>query len=378
MSRPRRSATSPTRSSACSIATARRSGPWAGLLDDEALLKGLRHMMTLARLRRAHADGAAPGQDLVLHAAHGRGGGELRLPRGARARRHELPDLSPGRAADRRRLSDGRHDVPDLLQRARPAEGPPAAGDVFVARARLLLDLGQPRHAVHPGGRLGDGLGDQGRHARSPPAGSATARPPSPTSTPRWSSPRPTTRRSCSTSSTTSGRSRPSRASPAAARAPSPRAASASASRRCASTATTTSPSTRWRNGRPSGRGAISGRRWSSGSPTASARIRPRTIPRPTGRRPSPTPGRSAIRSLRLKKHLIRLGAWSRGAAQAGRSGDPGVEVIAVAEGGRDATARCIPARIPRRATCSRTSTRRCRRTCAASASRRGLSRCRA
>ena len=33
-----------------------------------------------ARVRHAHADGPAPGQDLVLHAAHGRGGGELRLP----------------------------------------------------------------------------------------------------------------------------------------------------------------------------------------------------------------------------------------------------------------------------------------------------------
>ena len=35
-------------------------------------------------------------------------------------------------------------------------------------RVRLLLDLRQPRHAVRPGGRLGDGVGDQGRHARSP------------------------------------------------------------------------------------------------------------------------------------------------------------------------------------------------------------------
>ena len=33
-----------------------------------------------------------------------------------------------------------------------------------VQRQGLLLDLGQPRHAVHPGRGLGDGLGDQGRH----------------------------------------------------------------------------------------------------------------------------------------------------------------------------------------------------------------------
>ena len=43
--------------------------------------------------------------------------------------------------------------------------------------ARLLHHLRQSRHAVHPGGRLGDGLGLQGRRRASPPAGSATARP---------------------------------------------------------------------------------------------------------------------------------------------------------------------------------------------------------
>jgi 2-oxoisovalerate dehydrogenase E1 component alpha subunit len=47
----------------------RPSGPWAGHLSDEALLAGLR--FDAARFRRAHADGAAAGQDVVLHAAHG-------------------------------------------------------------------------------------------------------------------------------------------------------------------------------------------------------------------------------------------------------------------------------------------------------------------
>ena len=264
MSRPRISATSAYAIIRVLDRDGEAVGPWAGLLDDDALLEGPARHDDPARLRCAHADGAAPGQDLLLHAAHGRGGGELRLPHGARARRHELPDLSPGRAADRRRLSDARDDEPDLLQRARPAEGPPAAGDVFVARARLLLDLGQSRHPVHPGGRLGDGVGDEARHAKSPPAGSATARPPNRIFTPPSSSPRPTRRRSCSTSSTINGRSRPSRASPAAARAPSRRAAWASAFRRCASTATTISPSMPWRNGRSSAPVAISGRPWSS------------------------------------------------------------------------------------------------------------------
>ncbi len=58
-------------------------GPWAGLLSDEELLAGLRAHDDAARLRRAHADGAAPGQDLVLHAAYGRRGRELRLSQGA-------------------------------------------------------------------------------------------------------------------------------------------------------------------------------------------------------------------------------------------------------------------------------------------------------
>ena len=49
----------------------------------------------------------------------------------ARPRRHALPDLSPAGPADRARLSAGRHDVPDLFEHARPAEGPPAADHVF-------------------------------------------------------------------------------------------------------------------------------------------------------------------------------------------------------------------------------------------------------
>ena len=50
-------------------------GAWAGALTAEELRKGLRDMMLTARLRRAHAAVAAPGQDVVLHAAHRRGGG---------------------------------------------------------------------------------------------------------------------------------------------------------------------------------------------------------------------------------------------------------------------------------------------------------------
>ncbi len=212
------------------------------------------------------------------------------------AGRHELPDLSPGRAADRGRLFAGRHDVPDLFERAGSAERPAAAGAVFLEGARLLLGLRQPRDAISSRRSAGPWPRRSRTTRRSRRAGSAMARPPNRTFTPRWSSPPPTRRRSCSTSSTTSGRSRPSRASRAAARARSPRAASASAFPRSGSTATTISRSTPSPDGRPSARGAISARRSSNMSPIGSAHIRPPTIPPPTGPRPNPMPGRSVIR----------------------------------------------------------------------------------
>ena len=113
----------------------RGSRPWAGLLSDEALLADLRDTMTL-RLRRAHANGAAAGQDVVLHATHGRGGGELRLPQGAAGGRHELPDLSPGRTANRGRPFAGGHDVSDLFERAGSAERQAASGAVLLEGGR--------------------------------------------------------------------------------------------------------------------------------------------------------------------------------------------------------------------------------------------------
>ena len=67
----------------------------------------------------------------------------------------------------------------------RPAEGPPAADHVFGQGSGLLLDLGQSRHAISAGGRLGDGERGQGRHAGSPRPGAARDRPPRATSTRR-------------------------------------------------------------------------------------------------------------------------------------------------------------------------------------------------
>jgi hypothetical protein len=75
-------------------------------------------------------------------------------------------------------------------------------------------------------------------------------------------------------------------------------------------------------NGRSSGRGAISGRRWSNMSPTAPARIRPRTTRPPIGRRPNPMPGRSAIRSA-AEEASDRDRRLVRGAPQAGRGRNP-------------------------------------------------------
>ena len=72
-----------------------------------------------------------------------------------------------------------------LSQRARPAEGPPAAGDVLVQARRLLLDLA----ATWPRSSSRRWAGPWPRRSRATPRsrrpGSATAPPPRPTSTPR-------------------------------------------------------------------------------------------------------------------------------------------------------------------------------------------------
>jgi 2-oxoisovalerate dehydrogenase E1 component alpha subunit len=87
-------------------------GPWAGLLSDDELAEGLRHMMTLrtfdARMLMAQRQGKTSFYMQPM--------GEEAVSCASSARRYEFPDLSPGGPAHRRRLSDGRHDEPDLLE----------------------------------------------------------------------------------------------------------------------------------------------------------------------------------------------------------------------------------------------------------------------
>ena len=161
-------------------------GPWATQTDAQAAAPRPARDDEDAHLRRPHADRAAAKEDVVLHAVPGRRGDRHRACAGARPWRHVLSDLPPaGPAARARRRRHGRDDLPVAVQRARSAEGPAAAGDVFVQARRLLQRQRQPGHAVHPGGGLGHGVGDQGRHAESRRPGSATAPPPRPISTPR-------------------------------------------------------------------------------------------------------------------------------------------------------------------------------------------------
>ncbi len=114
-------------------------------------------------LRRPHVPRPATGQDQLLHEVHGRGGDRHFRCCRPRPGRHALPDLPPAGAARRARLSADGDDEPDLLQQRRQAARPPAADHVFGQGARLLLDFRQSRHPVPAGGRLGDGVGDQGR-----------------------------------------------------------------------------------------------------------------------------------------------------------------------------------------------------------------------
>ena len=87
--------------SACSIPGGQAIGPWAGSLSDEDLLVGLKEMMTL-RSFDARMLMAQRGQDVVLYAAYGRRGGELRLPSRARPGDMNFPTYRQAGLSDRR------------------------------------------------------------------------------------------------------------------------------------------------------------------------------------------------------------------------------------------------------------------------------------
>ncbi|KAF1858341.1 hypothetical protein Lal_00014845 [Lupinus albus] len=117
-----------------------------------------------ADLRRAHGHRPAPEEAVVLHDLARRGSHRQRPRARAEGWRHVLSDLPPAKPPDGARVSAGRDDLPAAVQRSGPAEGPPASRDVFREGQGLLHDFRQPRHADPAGRRLGDGVGDQGRH----------------------------------------------------------------------------------------------------------------------------------------------------------------------------------------------------------------------
>ena len=216
-----------------------------------------------ARLRRAHADRAAAEEDLVLHAVPGRGGDRGRARAGAASPATCASRPTGSRACCWRATTSPMVELMcQLLSNERdPLKGRQLPVMYSYKRAGFFSISRQPGHAVHPGGGLGDGLGDQGRHAdrlgldrrrrhrrgRLPHRADLRPRLPGAGDPERRQQPvgdldLPGDRRRRG--------ARPSR-----------RAASAAASPRCASTATTSSRSTRPRAGPPSARAATSGRR---------------------------------------------------------------------------------------------------------------------
>lgn len=150
-------------------------GPWAGLLSDEALLTELRNMMKLrafdARMLMAQRQGKTSfymqhlGEEAVSCAVR------KALNKGDM----NFPTYRQAGLTDRRRLSDGRDDGPDLLQRERSAARAAAADHVFLQGAWLLHHIRQPRHQYVQavGWAMASAIKNDTRIAASP--GSATA-----------------------------------------------------------------------------------------------------------------------------------------------------------------------------------------------------------
>ncbi len=139
-------------------------GPWAGLLSDDELLAGLKHMMTLrafdARMVMAQRQGKTSfymqhlGEEAVSCAFRkALNKGDMNFPT------YRQAGLL---IADEYPMVEMMNQI--FSNESDPLARPPAADHVFLQGTWLLHHLRQPRHAICPGCRLGHGLGDQERH----------------------------------------------------------------------------------------------------------------------------------------------------------------------------------------------------------------------
>ena len=139
-------------------------GPWAGTLTTAELLEGLRHMMTLrtfdARMQMAQRQGKTSfymqhiGEEAVSCAFR---------------RALEPGDMNFPTYRQAGLLIAGGYPMVEMMNQIYSNEADPLKGRQLpvmysLEGARLLLDLRQSGDAVYPGGRLGDGVGDQRRH----------------------------------------------------------------------------------------------------------------------------------------------------------------------------------------------------------------------
>ena len=81
-------------------------GPWAGLLSDQELLEGLRHMMKLRAFDARMLVAQRQGKTSFYMQHLGEEAVSCAFRRALDARRHELPDLQAGRPPGCRRLPD--------------------------------------------------------------------------------------------------------------------------------------------------------------------------------------------------------------------------------------------------------------------------------
>ena len=139
-------------------------GPWAGSLTDEELLTGLRDMMRLrafdARMLMAQRQGKTSfymqhlGEEAVSCAFRkALETGDMNFPTYRQAGLLIADDYPMVEMMNQ--IYSNERD---------PLKRPATAGHVFLQGARLLHHLGQSRHPICAGGRLGDGVGDQERH----------------------------------------------------------------------------------------------------------------------------------------------------------------------------------------------------------------------